>query len=187
MLLRFSLRFDNVMAWSIRPATPADVSQARKILFQQLMNPLSISEETLLVACRRDDDDAPEDDDKYAMIGFGQIRPLGNNFAELASLYVNPNYRQQGVGRGLVTALLERNDKENPSAAQQHVCLLTLRPTVPFYEPHGFQVVTNIEEQRRLPASLQLEYAAGSAISMVLGNEIVCMVQKIKSDESKTE
>lgn len=148
----------------VRPATSQDISAARKILFQEAMNPLSISEETLLVATTT----TKTADDK--VIGFGQIRPLDSSYSELASLYVYPEYRHKGVGSTLVANLLERHDSSNTGA----VCLLTLQPTVPFYIPHGFEVQSSLED---LPQSLQLEFKAGSLLSSFLGNDICCMVR----------
>jgi ribosomal protein S18 acetylase RimI-like enzyme len=88
---------------AFRPASAADVSFARKTMLQQAMNPLSISEQTLLVAY---------DDDTQDLVGFGQIRPLSAEYAELASLFVLPEKRKQGIGSSLVDALLERFDSQ---------------------------------------------------------------------------
>ena len=107
-------------------------------------------------------------DEKQLVVGFGQIRPLTPDYAELASLYVLPEYRKQGIGTALVKELLKCYDAEKQEAV---VCLLTLRPTIPFYTPHGFRVVENI------PEPLKFEFKAGSVISTLLGNDLVCMVR----------
>ena len=54
------------------------------------------------------------------------------------------------------------------------VCLLTLKPTVPFYNKFGFHVV---EKEEDIPSFLRFEMLAGRVISSFLGNEIVCMVR----------
>jgi ribosomal protein S18 acetylase RimI-like enzyme len=150
-----------------RPATPADVLFARKTMLQQAMNPLSISQQTLLVAF-----DGEHCNEK--LVGFGQIRPLTGDYSELASLYVLPEHRKRGIGTFLVRELLRRHDAEKDQAAV--VCLLTLRPTIPFYTPHGFKVVQG--DEASMPKPLEFEFKAGSVISALLGNELVCMVRQ---------
>ena len=140
-------------------ATGNDVFLARKMLFQAAMNPLSMSTQTLLIAYNGQSED---------MIGFGQIRPLNTEYSELASLYVLPNYRQLGVGSALVNELLARHEDHTK------VCLLTLEPTMPFYERHGFVRIESLED---LPSSVQFEFKAGSLISSFLGNDLVCMIR----------
>ena len=162
---------------SFRRATPDDVSVARQRLLQEAMNPLSISTKTLLVAY---DSDANSDDD---LLGFGQIRPLDNQWSELASLYVLPEFRTKGIGSALVQQLLEDHDDDDSSSSSQSksVCLLTLRPTISFYEPFGFSTVTN-EDTKELPVSIQVEEQIGRGISKLLGNELVCMVRRTQPD-----
>lgn len=161
----------------IRCATAEQVSTARRILVQQAMNPLAVTQLCLLVAnVVHDGGDLPEE-----MAGFGQIRPVDENHSELASLYVLPEYRRRGIATRLIAALLERHDNQNNEAAATTptttttptaVCLLTLRPTVPLYEAHGFGVVLH---KRDLPAAMQWEYVAGSLLSAALGNDLVGM------------
>jgi len=143
------------------------------------MNPLSITQENLVVAY---DKDYFNDDNDNDLLGFGQIRPLSDSHSELASLYVLPRCRRQGVGQLLIETLLQRHDEKytpnDDSPAPEVtpvVCLLTLRPTMPLYEKFGFVEVTDTET---LPLMLQMEYKAGQALSKVLKNEIVCMERK---------
>jgi N-acetylglutamate synthase-like GNAT family acetyltransferase len=151
--------FTTSLAFQIGLATPLNVLEARKILLTEKMNPLSISQQNLIIA--RDDNE---------MVGFGQIRPLDEEYSELASLYVLPEHRHKGIGSALVEHLLERHDVRTPPT---RVCLLTLRPTIPFYQPFGFEVVETA------PEPLQFEFLAGSLISAVLGNGLCCMVREI--------
>jgi GNAT superfamily N-acetyltransferase len=151
-------------------------------MFQEAMNPLSISQERLLVAFD-DNGNYPE-----MFLGFGQIRPLTTTtnqekdnrnveFSELASLYVFPEYRRQGVGGALVDELLQRHDASSSSTPTSKVCLLTLRPTVPFFQAHGFSIADD-EERAQLPSTLQFEYTAGSILSAFLKNDLVCMIRR---------
>ena len=143
----FCFLLDLSLGFEIRPAIDADVSTARKILLQQAMNPLSLSKENLLVAY---DEKVLKD----PLIGFGQIRPLDDNFSELASLYVVPERRKQGIGGAIVQALLERHAT---SRDPKRICLLTLKPTTSFYEPYGFKIASETE-RKQLPKSLQFEF-----------------------------
>lgn len=188
--------------------TDDDINMARKILLQEKMNPLSISKERLLVAYDDTKSNVP-------LCGFGQIRPLDNNnnnkdddtvdneYSELASLYVLPEYRKQGIGGQIVQTLLDRHydlydENENegnkdddskqknqmkmtststttPQKKKKRVCLLTLRPTSSFYEPYGFHIASE-KERKSLPSTIQMEYMAGNALSFILGNDLICMV-----------
>jgi N-acetylglutamate synthase-like GNAT family acetyltransferase len=157
-----------VDSYSIRAATPQEVTSARKILFQQAMNPFALSAETLLVASA--DSDGTND-----LLGFGQIRTLDEQYSELASLYVQPDRRNEKIGSAIVQALL---DQHYADEHHSKLCLLTLKPTIKFYEPFGFRVA-NEAERKMLPKAIQLEFKAGNALSFVLGNELVCMVEQM--------
>jgi ribosomal protein S18 acetylase RimI-like enzyme len=179
-------------AIQFRSATPSDVAFARQTMLSEFMNPLSIAQETLVVAFDADDSSSSSRGD--GVLGFGQIRPLSvlpsssqrkagattrnPGYDELASLYVIPEQRTRGVGRALVQELLSRHDQDTDR--QNHaVCLLTLATTVPFYEPFQFHVVSQSNlSSVGLPSSFRFEYTAGSVISTVLGNELVCMIRQ---------
>ena len=157
-------------------ASREDVVLARQLILQAKMNPLSVSQDHLLIARR--DGSAGKDNE---LLGFGQIRPLTNNFDELASLYVLPEFRRQGVGKALIQELLVRHDercKNNSGAKDKDVCLLTIRPTVSLYQKFGF---IEVEDISSLPTILQMEYKAGSIISKILNNQLVCMVRRQES------
>lgn len=164
-----------VAAWQFRAASPKDVAFARKTMISQAMNPLSISKERLIVAF--DDEKLTDTTGEAAaepdgMLGFGQIRPLDDLYAELASLFVLPKQRGKGIGGALVQELLSRHDAKYDGPKQPEVVLLTLRPTTPLYEKYGFEILNDVSE---IPLSLQFEYKAGSIVSAFLGNDLVCM------------
>eukprot|EP00978_Attheya_sp_CCMP212_P009347 scaffold22095_cov71-Attheya_sp.AAC.2 len=173
-------------AIQFRSATSSDVAFARKTMLSEFMNPLSIAQDTLVVAF--DGDDSSSNGRGDSVLGFGQIRPLSlasatatattttnPGYDELASLYVIPEQRTRGVGRALVQELLSRHDHDE--VHKNHaVCLLTLGTTVPFYEPFQFNVVSDLN-MGSLPSSFRFEYTAGSILSTVLGNELACMIR----------
>lgn len=163
-----ALYLPHALLYTIRQAYERDISFARKILISQAMNPLSLSTKTLLVAC----DDSEVSD---SILGFGQIRPLGSAsaYSELASLYVQPDFRSQGVGSSIVQALIDRHNQNEP---QSQICLLTLRSTEVFYKKFGFREATD-DERANLPTAFQFEYQTGTFLSVVLGNDLVCMIQ----------
>ena len=180
-----------------RIPTNDDILIARQILLKEKMNPLSITKERLLIAYDE------TNIEKKPLLGFGQIRPLdeddddddGVTYSELASLYVLPDYRKQGIGGRIVQTLLDRHygnmneddieisaddvdtttKKERKDNDTNKICLLTLRPTVSFYEPYGFRIATDVE-RKLLPSTIQMEYMAGNALSFILGNDLICMI-----------
>jgi N-acetylglutamate synthase-like GNAT family acetyltransferase len=164
-------------ALQFRPATTEDLSWIRSTLLREYMNPLSVQAESFLIATTNNSDNDTNPSVSSPGIGFGQIRPLNSDYAELASLYVAPKYRRQGVGSQLVQRLVQQHDKNHADAATG-VCLLTLRPTAPFYQPFGFTIVTDKSKvQPPLPGALQLEIGLGNIVSTLLGNELICMVR----------
>ena len=168
----------DIHSLQFRSATADDISLARKILLKEKMNPFGVSQDTLLVALADESDvdgnnnEASSSLSSPAVLGFGQIRPLNDEYSELASLYVVPESRKKGIGGALVQNLLDRHVAMKQ---QQRICLLTLKPTTSFYEPYGFRVATE-SERKQLPSSIQLEYQAGLALSFLLGNDLVCMI-----------
>ena len=167
----------DIHSLQFRSATADDISLARKILLKEKMNPFGVSQDTLLVAFADETDDSSNNNEASsssspAVLGFGQIRPLNDEYSELASLYVVPESRKKGIGGALVQNLLDRHAEMKQ---RQRICLLTLKPTSSFYEPYGFRVATE-SERKQLPSSIQLEYQAGLALSFLLGNDLVCMI-----------
>lgn len=89
---------------------------------------------------------------------------------ELASIYVEPGWRGCGVGRALVSRLLRRHAQRGFLLSD--VYLLTLEPTCSWYEGMGFE---RIGRPELVPAPMAFEVAAGTALSFLLGNKLVCM------------
>lgn len=89
---------------------------------------------------------------------------------ELASVFVEAEWRGRGVGGALIERLLERHEAEGRRV--RDVYLITLEPTCPFYERvAGFERVALAD----VPQQMELEVKAGEALSFVLGNKLACM------------
>ena len=168
---RSSIKTNDKPFIEYRIATRDDIAYARTSLLENLMNPISLSEKHLLCAY---------DKEKDELLGFCQIRPIQSSNDskscsdfELASLFVKRECRSKGIGSGLVREILQKFDASHKNQAAC-VYLLTLRPTIKFYEPFGFKVLEG-KAITSIPQTLQLELAAGTIISSILGNQIVCM------------
>lgn len=146
----------------IRSPTTEQATAAQHVLLKEIARPYAVAPEYMLVANVID----ACDEGAQVLAGFGQIRPITKRYSELASLFVLPDYRHQGIATKLIARLLERHDNLNTTT----VCLLTLRPKAPLYLRHGFRIV----DQYDLPIILQKEYTAGSR----LGHDLVCMLRQ---------
>lgn len=92
-----------------------------------------------------------------------------NPLWELASIFVEEDWRGRGVGSALIRQLRARHESSGRRMAD--VYLLTLDPTAGWYEQFGFARVA----KEHVPASMAFEVTAGEALSAVLGNKLVCM------------
>ena len=146
-----------------REGTLFDAPPIAAKLLSMKMNPLGVDPSRFLVA-----------ESDGARIGFGQIRPLGDanegpSCWELASIYVEDDFRGKGIGSAIVQRLLERHTSQG--RALTDTFLLTLEPTVNWYEQFGFERLPT----SRVPKPMELEVKAGEALSAVLGNKLVAM------------
>ena len=143
-----------------RSGAAADQPAIFRAMVAQLMNPLALRVEHFLVA----DDDAGS-----GRVGFGQIRPVGSDLWELASVYVDDDWRGRGVGSELVRQLLAGHAAAGRPPCEVH--LLTLDKTRGFYRALGFEQLSI----KSAPAAMRPEMIAGSAITKLLGEELACM------------
>jgi GNAT superfamily N-acetyltransferase len=155
------------------PVRPSDMPQIRSALASARMNPLFVERERFVAA---------RDSASDRLAGAVQLRPLGTEGGggarayELASLFVEPEYRGRGIGQGLVRQCLDRAQRapaDAPAAAgsalrgagaaapSAEVFLLTLATRAEFYERLGFEAVADVS---RLPATLLVECALGQVV-----------------------
>ncbi|EOD08451.1 hypothetical protein EMIHUDRAFT_249102 [Emiliania huxleyi CCMP1516] len=148
----------DLRALAVRPAAPSEAPVLLSRLVRERMNPLSVDPERFLVAW----------DEPNGIAAFGQIRPLGSDASELASLVVEPRYRGLGVGTMLAAKLLARH--RSGADSSKPLYLVTLQRTQPFYERLGFAPVSSP------PTEMRLEVAAGSVVArLAAGQNLVCM------------
>ena len=145
---------------SFRRGAASDTPLIMSTMLKEKMNPLGLNHGNFLVA-----------EEGGACVGFGQVRPLGGDGSswELASLYVEPSRRGDGIGQALVRRLLATHVESGQSLDEMY--LLTLSSTVGFYEKLSFTVVDEAE----VPKEMAFEVSAGKAVSFLLGNTLVCM------------
>jgi len=111
----------------LRPARKEDAAAIRKLIHQVGINPTGLDWRRFTLAV----------DDRDQMVGCAQVKPHGDGTRELASLAVQPGWRGQGVGRGLIEHFLERNPPP---------LYLTCRSRLqPLYEKFGFQTLPKAE------------------------------------------
>lgn len=99
-----------------------------------------------------------------------QKRPTQVLLWELASVYVEPPYRSQGIGTELVRRVLQRHVDAGKS--KRDVYLLTLATTAKWYADNfNFEIVPEEE----VPAPMSFEMAAGKIITRLIGAKLCCM------------
>mmetsp|Transcript_14427 Transcript_14427/g.27725 ORF Transcript_14427/g.27725 Transcript_14427/m.27725 type:complete len:186 (+) Transcript_14427:115-672(+) len=167
---------------NIRRGRTSDAGTVRRMVLKEKMNPLGLDVSRFLVA---------EDSVSGKVKGFGQlvewpclyhqpdwrgvaVRALNlkpnweGDLVEVRSVVVDPASRGQGVGSAIVKALVQQ-------ASDKNVCLLTIEPTVSFYEKLGFKVVSPED----VPRPIKPEQFWGSiAANLAVGASVVVMAQR---------
>jgi N-acetylglutamate synthase-like GNAT family acetyltransferase len=113
--------------FTLRPAEARDARAIRALIYQVGINPLGLDWRRFLIAV----------DEQGRLIGTGQIKPHGYGTRELASIAVQPEYREQGIGRAIVERLLAENPLPLYLTCASH--------NKPYYLKFGFRVLTEAE------------------------------------------
>lgn len=100
----------------------------------------------------------------------GEVGKETPTFFELSSVWVDPNYRRQGIGKSLVRRVLQRHlDNTGPL---EDVYLLTLATTADWYHDNFcFKIVPTAY----VPEQIAFEVQAGTLITSLIGAKLVCM------------
>lgn len=133
----------------LRTGGPADAPLLYKAVLREKMNPLGLRPERFTVA---------EREGSNAVVGFGQVKPLGGGRAlELASLVVEESERGKGLGTALVSSLVQR-------AGPTPLYLVTISSRVQLYKRCGFEEVA-ASQLVTAPVQLLLEALAGTVVA----------------------
>jgi amino-acid N-acetyltransferase len=111
----------------LRPATAHDAVSIRALVRRGKINPASLDWRRFVVAV------TPEEE----VIGCGQIKPHRDGSLELASIVVDPVWRQRGVARAVILQLLADHPGE--------LFLMCRSRLGPFYEKFGFHPIQAAE------------------------------------------
>eukprot|EP00640_Fibrocapsa_japonica_P004450 CAMPEP_0113944518 /NCGR_PEP_ID=MMETSP1339-20121228/34472_1 /TAXON_ID=94617 /ORGANISM="Fibrocapsa japonica" /LENGTH=134 /DNA_ID=CAMNT_0000949745 /DNA_START=239 /DNA_END=643 /DNA_ORIENTATION=+ /assembly_acc=CAM_ASM_000762 len=125
------------------------------------MNPLFMRKENFIIA---------QSEESGSTVGFGQIRSVPASGAfELASLYVEKDFRKKKIGKRLCQALLEKFQGEHSEVT---LYALTLTRTSPFFEKLGFVESKDITT---IPAALRIEMRLGSVLAKIVKGKVTCL------------
>jgi N-acetylglutamate synthase-like GNAT family acetyltransferase len=114
----------------LRPATAADAPAIRSLIHRVQINPWGLDWHHFLVAV----------DGSDALVGCGQLKPHGRSIVELASIAVEQDYRDRGIARRIIDALI---------AQAPRPLFLTCRSSLgPLYAKWGFREMSLPEMPR---------------------------------------
>ena len=130
------------MAIEIRPAREADHETIVSFIRQAKLNPRNLKWQNFLVA-----------EDNGKVVGIRQVKIYEQGTREIASGFVLPEYRRQGISARLMKALLER--ETGP------LYTMVNEKRAPYYEPFGFRRV----DVSQLPPDFRNEYWIGRIVT----------------------
>ena len=133
------------MPINIRPAMETDQSTIEKFIQQAKLNPRNLHWERFLIA---------EEDGK--IVGVRQVKIYKPGTHEVASGFVLPEYRRQGISAQLMNALLAR--ETGP------LYTMVNEKRSQYYEQFGFRRV----KVSQLPSDFRQEYLLGRIITTLL-------------------
>lgn len=123
------------MSITIRPAAKKDRLVIRALIYRACLNPLNLNWQRFVVA-----------EQGGKIIGVRQVKTHRDGSREVASGFVLPRYRRQGVSRRLMASLLERETSP--------LYLMCDEKWSDYYQQFGFRQ----ENPRQLPTCFFREY-----------------------------
>jgi N-acetylglutamate synthase-like GNAT family acetyltransferase len=133
------------MTFQIRPARPEDQEIIVSFIRQAKLNPRNLHWERFLVA-----------EKDRQIIGIRQVKVHAQGTREIASGFVLPEYRRQGISARLLDELLARE------AGTLYTMVSEKRAA--YYEPFGFRQV----DARQLPTDFRKEYRIGRIVTTLM-------------------
>jgi amino-acid N-acetyltransferase len=133
------------MTLTIRPARQEDQETIVSFIRQAKLNPRNLKWQNFLVA---------EQDGK--VVGIRQVKVYEDGTREIASGFVLPEYRRQGISAQLMKALLAR--ETGP------LYTMVNEKRAPYYEQFGFQRV----DVNQLPSDFRKEYKIGRIVTTLM-------------------
>lgn len=132
----------------IRHAAESDARRIRTMVRRERLNPMGLSWTRFLVAV----------DEAGNVVGCGQVKPVGDGARELASLVVEPGWRNRQVGASLMRRLMAE-----AGPPMWLMCRSGLRE---YYDRFGFRVV---EAGAPQPKYFTRMRRLAAAVRMVVG------------------
>lgn len=133
------------MAVNIRPARQADQETIVSLIRQAKLNPRNLKWQNFLVA-----------EDNGTIVGIRQVKVYEHGTREVASGFVLPQYRRQGISAQLMQALLARETGPLYTMVNER--------RAPYYEQFGFRRV----DVSQLPSEFRREYRLGRLVTTLM-------------------
>jgi N-acetylglutamate synthase-like GNAT family acetyltransferase len=134
-----------MMALMIRPARQEDQETILSYVRQAKINPRNLHWQNFLVA-----------EEDHQIVGIRQVKVHAQGTREVASGFVLPEYRRQGISARLMKELLAR--ETGPLYAMVN------EKRAPYYEQFGFRRV----EVSQLPSDFLQEYRIGRIVTSLM-------------------
>jgi N-acetylglutamate synthase-like GNAT family acetyltransferase len=133
------------MAIHIRPAREGDQQTIVSLIHQAKINPRNLHWQNFLVA-----------EENRQVVGIRQVKIHARGTREVASGFVLPEYRRQGISKQLMNELLAR--ETGP------LYTMVNEKRAPYYEQFGFHRT----EPSQLPADFRKEYWIGRIVTSLI-------------------
>lgn len=133
------------MTLTIRPARQEDKETIVSFIRQAKLNPRNLNWQNFLVA-----------EENNELVGIRQVKVYERGTREVASGFVLPGYRRQGISAQLMRALLAR--ETGP------LYTMVNEKRAPYYEQFGFRRV----DASQLPLDFHKEYRIGRIVTTLM-------------------
>lgn len=133
------------MTVTIRPAREKDQETIVSFIQQAKLNPRNLNWQNFLVA-----------EENGRIVGVRQVKVYEQGTREIASGFVLPEYRRQGISAQLMNALIARETGPLYTMVNQK--------RAPYYEQFGFRRV----DVNQLPSDFRKEYQLGRIVTTLV-------------------